>query len=91
MDAALQPKIGTAVKRVLKAGGSDFRFPALSGTEAAALMQAAGIVNENGKLAKQYPWRKQGCIRRRQGSPDCRAGSGLHQRGVAGARRQASR
>ncbi|AVT10285.1 hypothetical protein [Paracidovorax avenae] len=54
VDADLQPKIGTAVKRVLRAGGSDFRFPALSGAEAAALMQAAGIVNENGKLAKKY-------------------------------------
>lgn len=54
VDADLQPPIGTAVRRVLRAGGSDFRFPALSGTEAAALMQAAGIVNENGKLAKKY-------------------------------------
>jgi len=54
VDAALQPQIGTAVRRVLRAGGSDFRFPALSGAEAAALMQAAGIVNENGKLAKKY-------------------------------------
>lgn len=54
VGADLQPKIGTAVKRVLRAGGSDFRFPALSGAEAAALMQAAGIVDENGKLAKKY-------------------------------------
>lgn len=50
----LRPKIGSAVKRVLRAGGSDFRFPVLTGDEAAALMQAAGIVNENGKLAKKY-------------------------------------
>jgi hypothetical protein len=54
VGADLQPAIGSAVKRVLKAGGSDFRFPALSGAEAAALMQAAGIVNQDGKLASKY-------------------------------------
>ena len=52
--ADLQRKIGTVVKRVLRAGGSDFRFPTLSGSEAPALMQAAGIVDENGKLGKKY-------------------------------------
>ena len=54
VDADLQPILGSAVQRVLKAGGSDFRFPALSGVEAAALMQAAGIVNQNGKLSSKY-------------------------------------
>lgn len=54
VGADLQPAIGSAVKRVLKAGGSDFRFPALTGAEAAALMQAAGIVNQDGKLASKY-------------------------------------
>lgn len=54
VSAQLQPTIGAAVQRVLKAGGSDFRFPALSGDEAAALLQAAGIVDQNGKLASKY-------------------------------------
>lgn len=50
----LQPTLGAAIHRVLEAGGSDFRFPALSGVEAAALMQAAGILNQHGKLASKY-------------------------------------
>lgn len=54
VSADLQPAIDSAVQRVLKAGGTDFRFPALSGEEAAALMQAAGIVNQHGKLASKY-------------------------------------
>ena len=54
VGADLQPAIGSAVQRVVKAGGSDFRFPALSGAEAAALLQAAGIVNQDGKLASKY-------------------------------------
>jgi len=54
VDAALQPTIGMAIKRVLKSGEPDIRFPNLSGSEAAALMQAAGIVNEDGRLAKKY-------------------------------------
>lgn len=49
-----QQTLGAAVQRVLETGGSDFRFPALSGVEAAALMQAAGIVNQHGKLASKY-------------------------------------
>ncbi len=54
VDAGLQPVIGTAVTRVLRAGGSDFVFPSLSGAEAAALMKAAGIVSATGKLTKNY-------------------------------------
>lgn len=54
VSADLQPTIGAVVQRVLKAGGSDFRFPALSGDEAAALMQAAGIVDQHGRLASKY-------------------------------------
>jgi len=52
--AGIQPHIGAAVKRVLRAGGTDSSFPTLSGAEAAALMQAAGIVTEDGKLGKKY-------------------------------------
>lgn len=54
VSAELQPKIGAALKRVRKAGASDLRFPDLSGAEAAALMEAAGIVDGKGKLAKKY-------------------------------------
>ncbi|MGY8589340.1 hypothetical protein QRO08_11785 [Paracidovorax citrulli] len=54
MSADLQVKIGAALKRVRRAGGSDLRFPALSGAEAASLMEAAGIVGKNGKIAKKY-------------------------------------
>lgn len=54
VGADIQPTIGAAVQRVLKAGGTDFRFPALSGDEAAALMQAAGILTQSGKLASKY-------------------------------------
>ncbi len=54
VEAVPQPKTGAAVKRVQGAGGSDFRFPALSGAEAAALMKAAGIVDNHGKLTKMY-------------------------------------
>ncbi len=42
------------VKRVRRSGGTDFRFPVLSGDEAAELMRVAGIVDKNGKLAKKY-------------------------------------
>lgn len=54
VSAELQPKIGAALKRARKAGASDLRFPDLSGAEAAALMEAAGIVDGKGKLAKKY-------------------------------------
>lgn len=54
LGVELQPQLGTAVTRALKAGGSDIRFPALTGSEAAALMQAAGIVQKNGRLASKY-------------------------------------
>ncbi|ATG92766.1 hypothetical protein C8E08_0157 [Paracidovorax citrulli] len=54
VSADLQVKIGAALKRVRRAGGSDLRFPALSGAEAASLMEAAGIVGKNGKIAKKY-------------------------------------
>lgn len=54
VSAELQPKIGAALKRARRAGGSDLRFPDLSGAEAAALMEAAGIVDGKGKLAKKY-------------------------------------
>lgn len=54
VGADLQLTLDAAVQRVLKTGCSDFRFPALSGDEAAALMQAAGIVNKHGKLASKY-------------------------------------
>jgi hypothetical protein len=53
-DAGLEPVIEAAVIRVLRAGGSDFIFPSLSGAEAAALMKAAGIVSATGKLTKNY-------------------------------------
>jgi hypothetical protein len=54
VDANFQPEVGSIVRRVLTAGGSDFSFPSLSGAEAAALMKAAGIVTETGKLTKNY-------------------------------------
>lgn len=54
LDARLQPVIGTAVARALRTGGTEFVFPALSGTEAAELMKAAGIVTAEGKLKKNY-------------------------------------
>lgn len=50
----ISPQVEKVVNRVLSAGGTDVRFPILSGTEAAALMQAAGIVNAKGKLGKNY-------------------------------------
>lgn len=46
--------LDSVVKRVRRSGGTDFRFPVLSGDEAAELMRVAGIVNKNGKLAKKY-------------------------------------
>ncbi|AVS67388.1 hypothetical protein C8245_18400 [Paracidovorax avenae] len=54
VSAELQSKIGAALRRARRAGGSDLRFPDLSGAEAAALMEAAGIVDGKGKLSKKY-------------------------------------
>lgn len=54
VSVAKPKQINLAVKRVLKAGGSNFSFPPLSGAEAAALMKAAGILTGSGKLAKKY-------------------------------------
>jgi hypothetical protein len=51
---ARTPNLDLVVKRVLRSGGTDFRFPVLSGDEAAELMRVAGIVDKNGKLAKKY-------------------------------------
>lgn len=48
------PNLDLVVKRVRRSGGTDFRFPVLSGDEAAELMRVAGIVDKNGKLAKKY-------------------------------------
>ena len=48
------PQIDAVLDRVLKAGGSTFTFPTLTGAEASALMKAAGIVNNHGKLSKHY-------------------------------------
>ena len=48
------PNLDLVVKRVRREGGTDFRFPVLSGDEAAELMRVAGIVDKNGKLAKKY-------------------------------------
>jgi hypothetical protein len=51
---ARTPNLDLVVKRVRRSGGTDFRFPVLSGDEAAELMRVAGIVDKNGKLAKKY-------------------------------------
>ena len=51
---ARTPNLDLVVKRVRREGGTDFRFPVLSGDEAAELMRVAGIVDKNGKLAKKY-------------------------------------
>ena len=51
---ARTPNLDLVVKRVRREGGTDFRFPVLSGDEAAELMRVAGIVDNNGKLAKKY-------------------------------------
>ena len=51
---ARTPNLDLVVERVRREGGTDFRFPVLSGDEAAELMRVAGIVDKNGKLAKKY-------------------------------------
>ena len=51
---ARRPKLDSVIKRVRRSGGTDFRFPVLSGDEAAELMRVAGLVDKNGKLAKKY-------------------------------------
>ena len=51
---ARTPNLDFVVKRVRRSGGTDFRFPVLSGDEAAELMRVAVIVDKNGKLAKKY-------------------------------------
>ena len=50
---ARTPNLDLVVKRVRREGGTDFRFPVLSGDEAAELMRVAGIVDKTGKLANK--------------------------------------
>ena len=51
---ARTPNLDLVVKRVRRSGGTDFRFPVLSGDEAAELMRVAGIVDKNEKKKKKY-------------------------------------
>lgn len=54
LDPDPQRLVDAAVRRALKASGAEFVFPVLSGAEAAALMQVAGILSPNGRLKKPY-------------------------------------
>ena len=46
--------INKVIRRVINAGGPDYRFPLLSGVEAAALMEVAGILDSKRNLGRKY-------------------------------------
>jgi len=46
--------INKVIRRVINAGGPDYRFPLLSGDEAAALMKVAGILDSKRNLGRKY-------------------------------------